>query len=221
MTPLEDHPRCVTYLAKITDEKGTAHTPLDKVVVKFVGRYGKDVHKFLADKGWGPQLRYFGNLRETTVSDEIRGAMERTMSDLHLESNAIYMVVMDYIKARGDRPKDAGAQIEEVLKQLHAKGYVYGDLREPNILFDADGKVKFIDFDWSGQYDMRSGDEKPSDGEQKETEETNSYEGREGRYACYPLAMSRIETMWAAGMEPLQAIRPEHDREMLRKLDWW
>jgi serine/threonine protein kinase len=57
------------------------------------------------------------------------------------------MVVMDHVNAQLKPPQDARPQIKKVLTRLHAQGYVFGDLREPNILFDAGGKVKFVDFD--------------------------------------------------------------------------
>jgi serine/threonine protein kinase len=57
------------------------------------------------------------------------------------------MVVMDYVDAQPKPPRNARGQIERVLTLLHANGYVVGDLRECNLLFGADGKDKFIDFD--------------------------------------------------------------------------
>jgi len=44
---LEDHPLCVTYLAEITSQDSTTDAGV-KVVVKFVTRYGREVHEFLA-----------------------------------------------------------------------------------------------------------------------------------------------------------------------------
>jgi serine/threonine protein kinase len=105
---------------------------------------------------------------------------------------------MDYVDARAEPPQDARPQIRMVLTRLHAQGYVFGDLREPNILFDSDGQVKFVDFDWCGRYDR------------------DSAEVGNGTYAYYPLAMSRTPGMWAAdSMKPLTQIRPEHDYGML------
>jgi len=215
---LEDDARCVTYLANIIkaeegdEAEGERSAPPEQVVVKFVGRYGIDVHKFLADKGWAPRLRYYGRLRETMGSDEIRRPGQRAAAGLYLESNVVHMVVMDYIDEQPKkRPADAGAQIEEVLTELHANGYVFGDLREPNILFGADLKVKLIDFDWSGRYEMKNGDEMKN---------TDGVEDGEGRYAHYPLAMSTRSEMWEEGMKRLRPIRPEHDLDMLKKLQW-
>lgn len=42
----------------------------------------------------------------------------------------------------------------------------------------------------------------------------------DGPYAYYPLSMSTMDNMWAAGMEPLEQIRPQHDWIMLGKLSW-
>ena len=69
---------------------------------------------------------------------------------LCLGSDLMHMVVMDYIDARLNTPLNAPKQIRAILTLLHSDGYVFGDLRKQNILFDADGKVKFIDFNWCG-----------------------------------------------------------------------
>ena len=61
---------------------------------------------------------------------------------------------MDYIQAPRHAPPDVHAQMEKILHLLHSEGYVFGDLRKPNILFDEQGKAKLIDFNWCGQYDM-------------------------------------------------------------------
>jgi hypothetical protein len=60
---LEDDPTCVTYLAEVINQNGAtgAH---DHVVVKFVMSYGRNVHEFLALKGFAPTLRYYGPLRD-------------------------------------------------------------------------------------------------------------------------------------------------------------
>lgn len=90
------------------------------------------------------------------------------------------------------------------------QGYVFGDLRPPNILFDEkDEVVKLIDFDWCGRYERRHRDDN-----------VESADNAKGQYAHYPLFMSRIAGMWAEGMEPLRAIQPKHDLEMLEKLLW-
>lgn len=52
-------------------------------------------------------------------------------------------------------PADACQQLEPVLETLHVEGYVVGNLRCPNILFDEKNKVNLIDFDWAGPFDTK------------------------------------------------------------------
>ena len=99
--------------------------------------------------------------------------------------------------------------------------YVFGDLQKPNILCDADGKVKLIDFNWCGRYDMNICDEKLLQSLQNQINENmNHIQVGNGPYAYYPLSMSMLEGMWALGMESLTQIRPQHNWMMLDKLLW-
>lgn len=52
------------------------------------------------------------------------------------------MVVMEYIDAHRAHPppEDAFKQIKKVLTLLHTNGFVVGDLRPPNVLFDVNRK---------------------------------------------------------------------------------
>lgn len=50
--PLEDSAACVAFLAETKDNL--------QIVVKFVDRYGRAVHEFLAERGYAPRLRYCG-----------------------------------------------------------------------------------------------------------------------------------------------------------------
>jgi hypothetical protein len=207
MKCLEDHPASVTYLAEITGRDAGV-----KVVVKFVTSYGKDVHEFLAREGWAPKLRYYGPLRETGLSNDFpRGPTQHAPPGLRL--NAMHMVVMDYVvDAQLNPPEDARAQVKKVLTKLHTQGYVVGDLRAPNILFDGNGQVKFIDFDWCGRYNK--------DSVAGLQENMDRAQVGDKTYAYYPLTMSRDESMWVVGMEPLTQIQPIHDWGMFDKLPW-
>jgi hypothetical protein len=219
---LEDHPTSITYLAEITNQNDAmppATGDLVKVVVKFVASYGAEVHKFLADKGWAPTLRYYGPLAGP-LPDGFAGPARNAPPGLRLHPNPMHMVVMDYIDFQAKRPANAHSQIQEVLSELHTNGYVFGDLRWPNILFDAGGKVKFIDFNWCGRYNMKNCNENLADGRQKQIENMGRVQVGDGDYAYYPLGMSQVEGMWASGMSPLMPILPEHDREMFKKLSW-
>ena len=201
---LDQVPECVTYLADITDKDGMATG--DRVVIKFFSSYGEKVHEFLADEGCAPTLRYCGPFcKETGLSDDFSGPAQSALPGFQLCSN-MRMVVMDYINTRPP-PQDARNQVREVLGKLHANGYVFGDLRPPNILFDKNDKVKFIDFNWSGNFDMK--DSVNVDGLREQIDGN-------GPYAHYLLAMSTISDMWAdKEMKPLEPIRPQHDKAMM------
>jgi serine/threonine protein kinase len=207
LTSLENHPACVTYLAEITRSESTTDggnkvAKTDgrvKVVVKFVMRYGEDVHKFLAIGGWAPNLRYCSPLCKTGLhNDSTTRLFQSAPPGLH--SNVMRMVVMDYVDAQSNPPPDAHHQVKEVLDRLHLKGYVHGDLREPNILFEGN-KVKLVDFDWCGWYDTGQADENIGD----------------STYAYYPLRISRAVDMYHADAKPLTPILPAHDLEMVKK----
>jgi hypothetical protein len=215
---MQDDPACVTYRAEITDKDGTATG--DRVVVKFVASYGEEVHDFLAQVGMAPTLRYCGPFyQKTGLSDDLPRPAQRAPPGLFLRSN-MRMVVMDFIDALpwDQNPQDAREQIREVLTVLHTNGYVFGDLRQPNILFDKDKKVKLIDFDWSGRFNTEDS-ENLVDGPQEQIDGNMDRAEVGGRsYAHYPLGMSTDQDMWVDGMEPLTPIRPKHDRGMLDML---
>jgi hypothetical protein len=166
---------CVTFLAKIVNGDKAK-----KVVVKFVAQYGMDVHRYLADRGFAPQLYYFGRLD---------GTKEHTASGMQ-------MVDMEYIDSKTTAPSDAYDKIAKILTALHPKGYVFGDLRQPNILFDKTDKAFLVDFNWCGQYNMSMDMEFlgiPPDVEQciKDELKSASYVDKEDvEYVRYPLAIS-------------------------------
>ena len=220
LASLEEDAGCVTYLADIPNEAGVTVDPV-KVVIKFVARYGEEVHKFLADKGYAPALRYCGSLPGTKLSGIFPGPAQCAAPGLCLRSDLMHMVVMDYIPPQSNTPRDVRGQIETILNLLHSEGYVFGDLQKRNILFDADGKVKLIDFNWCGRYDMNIRDEKLPGKVQDEIDKNmNRVQVGDGPYAYYPLSMSTLEGMWAPGMKPLAQIRPQHDWMMLDRLSW-
>ena len=124
------------------------------------------------------------------------------------------MLMMDYVFHRGLTPPDVVQQIEAILYKLHCKGYIFGDLRSQNVLFDEDGKVKFIDFDWSGRYDMNLRDESLTADLQKRINDGKKHVQLVDHYVCYPLNLSS-NIHWAPDARDLEPIRPEHDWFML------
>jgi serine/threonine protein kinase len=130
------------------------------------------------------------------------------------------MAVMDYIESTPIIPSDAREKIEEILMDLHSEGYVFGDLRRPNILFDKTGEVFLIDFNWSGRYDMRSHDGIPEP-LQKCIEEKLATVGCVDReYVRYPYTVCVGDDMWVDGVKVGRSILPKHDWGMLRKIDF-
>lgn len=215
LTALEQDAACVTYLAEIIAEPPSS----EKLVVKFVARYSRKVHELLARDGYAPSLRYCGPMPGAKHSRILSTQAQFAFPGLNLRSDLMYMVVMDYIVTQPTRPPDARHQLEGILTTLHSHGYVYGDLRAQNILFD-EGKVKLIDFNWCGRYNVRicnDLEELPRELQGKINDFTDN---SDEPYACYPLSMSTLPDMWALGMEPLTEIRPLHDWKMLKKLSW-
>lgn len=202
---LENFSACVTYLGEILDEPRMG----EQIVVKFVTRYGEEVHQFLEQRGHAPKLHYFGPLRNggDSYGNIWPGAKS---SPLGLHFGPLKMVVMEYIRP-SKAPHDSKKQVLDVVKKLHHNGFVFGDLRMPNVLFDDDKNVKFIDFDWAGRYDKNVTDEELS------SRELSSQEGA-CPFARYPLALSR-SVDWVLPVEKLELsfIRPSHDLEMIQK----
>ncbi|KAH9008852.1 hypothetical protein EDB83DRAFT_2585034, partial [Lactarius deliciosus] len=190
LTSLEEDPACVSYLAEIPNEPSTTRDSDPVKVVKFVSRYGKEVHEFLACKGWAPTLRYCGLLPETEhYTSHLVFAVFFFTGPAQSAPPAMHVIVMDYIDALPNIPPDVRGQIRTILTLLHAEGYVFGDLRKPNILFDAYGKVKLIDFDWYGRYDMNIHDEYlPYDLQNQIDKNKARVQVGDGPYACYPLS---------------------------------
>jgi hypothetical protein len=162
---LEDDPRCVTFWAERKGSNGF-------LVVKFVDGYGVAVHRFLADRGHAAKLLYYGPLPAETIYNESPTAVvfkepwsQRSASagQRALEGQGaavgpeMKIVVMEYVEGQGMDLSDKGAhnQISGILEELRNSGFVFGDLRMPNVLVDKSRKVKLVDFDWAGCYDVK------------------------------------------------------------------
>ena len=103
------------------------------VVVKFVQAYGIEAHKLLAKEGCAPKL--YG-------CRSVIGGWT--------------MVVMERVKGKQwnhltkeDVNASTFIDLEQSIKALHEKGIFHGDLRACNVMVDADGRAKVIDFDWA------------------------------------------------------------------------
>ena len=146
-TPLlridEENERHAMYLAR----KQTK-TLTQEVFVKFSTQYHEDAHRLLAEQNppLAPALHFCAR---------VVGGM--------------YMVIMDYIpQSMGcsvdlyssgpvlpqDLPQVVERDVSKALSLLHAKNWVFGDLREPNMLYlpgsHGEGRLLLIDFDAVG-----------------------------------------------------------------------
>jgi hypothetical protein len=128
-------PSCVVFLAvNCENEK-------EKLVVKFVERYGERPHRLLMGQGQAPELLYCG--------DVWPGEVERSGCGTRK------MVVMKFVPGRSGADglsETARKDIRDALDRLHSAGYVHGDIRPPNILIaDAGNRAMILDFDWAGK----------------------------------------------------------------------
>jgi len=133
--PFEEEPTCVTFLSRRRDTQ-------EEVVVKFVRRYGKEAHEWMAERTWAPRLLHHG----------ILGA---GYGDLAL-------VVMEYVKGRTLEERyptrittHVRDSVARCLNAFNEAGFLFADLRRPNIMRvddteeSAEGSIRFIDFDWA------------------------------------------------------------------------
>jgi len=160
------------YIATLDDTS-------QEVVVKFTARYNEEAHRILAEAQLAPRLHY----------------CERVIGDL-------YMVVMDRVdgksiwqlqEERKPVPEVVFKMFEDAVL-LHERNIVFGDLRDPNILYVASkgsdkGCVNLVDFDWPEK-------------------------NREGRY---PAALN-LNNTWPEEVLPYGIMRLSHDLWQLDRL---
>jgi hypothetical protein len=130
----EASPGCVTFLAETQTE-----TPR-RIIVKFVERYNADAHQLVATVGLAPALYYCGKVG-VRAEDPIYG---------HLK-----MVVVEFIQGstlynRQAFPASIVDHIKRALAVLHSNGYVFGNLRRPNILITVDDQARLTNFELAG-----------------------------------------------------------------------
>ena len=107
------------------------------VIVKFTARYHEKAHRILAGAGLAPKLhfceRVVGGLY-MVVMDRVDG---KSLWQLQIDKTPIPTVVLEHVR--------------QAMSLLHKQNIVFGDLRDPNILYDASkGCTWIVDFDWPG-----------------------------------------------------------------------
>jgi serine/threonine protein kinase len=127
------------YLSHMDDAKllFSAETADDeKMCIKFVRHYSKDVHASCASKGFAPTLKGF---------EELQGGWHMVVMEMIGED---YCRLIDF-----PPPYSHFDDIIGKLTSLHQENYVHGDVRNTNIMVKKDGNqgFKLVDFDWSGR----------------------------------------------------------------------
>ena len=168
----------LTYLAPLASEYSskavflanaqvTGNDPFK--VVKFTEAYGKDAHRVAHEGGFAPKLYYCEKV----------------------ESVGTWVVVTDFVASVSVHVSSVTEPLRKAVKTLHDKGFVFGDLREPNVLVTEEGEVQLIDFDWAGH-------------------------AGEARYP-YDIAITS-DHGWHADVRPGGLIAREHDEHMFKRL---
>lgn len=109
------------------------------------------------------------------------------------------MIVMDRAKGHSvwqlqqeNRPLPAviAMKVKEAVDLLHSSEIVFGDLRDPNVLYDStDGCVMLVDFDWAGKE----------------------------RESLYPATLNP-DNAWAPGVKGYNVMLREHDLYQVERL---
>ena len=141
----------------------------EEVIVKFTARYSEVAHRLLAMAGLAPRLH----------------SCDRIIGDL-------YMVVMERVDGKSvwqlreekmPLPAIISEEVSKAVGLLHENNIVFGDLRDPNILYaESKNRVVLVGFDWPGQ-----------DGESR-----------------YP-ATFNSSNAWEEGVSPYSIMRKAHD----------
>ncbi|KAF5352155.1 hypothetical protein D9758_009263 [Tetrapyrgos nigripes] len=149
----DEDPQNLTYLVETIGEVVPR-----KLIVKFSDRYGSGAHEFMANQGLAPKLYYCGLLDGKTDvkhSEEARGSIRGDVGGLY--TGPLRMIIMEYLDGitpaelpELEWPKNAREGVKAAMKCLHDGGFIFGDLRQPNVVFVGED-VKLIDFDWSGK----------------------------------------------------------------------
>ena len=101
-----------------------------KVLVKFTRNYGEEVHRFMYDKGFAPELLNVEKLQGGWL--------------------AVVMKYIDGVRVPTEDVENCKQFLESlVLPALSKMKYVHGDLRLPNII-KLDKKYIVLDYDWAG-----------------------------------------------------------------------
>jgi Crinkler effector protein N-terminal domain len=173
---VEDDPRQTLFRATLGKTN---------VVVKFCETYCEDAHRLLADHRFAPTLHHCG---------KVSGGLWMVVMDWEPSGNAAYC-----FRHQLKLPDEVLKDVRDAVTILHNKGFVFGDLRWPNIVVverktgandQRTIRGMLIDFDWAGK-----------DGE-----------------VTYPHTINLLDIWWPHGVRGGRLIAKSHDLEMLGNL---
>ncbi|KAF8623896.1 hypothetical protein AX17_007263 [Amanita inopinata Kibby_2008] len=142
----ENRDSSLTCAGKLGDHDFLFEGWIDKektpVCIKFVHRYGVDVHRWCAGKGIAPELIGFEKL-----------------------PGGWYMVVMELLEEPWDvlwnmkrgatfsPSEELVQQLGTIVTEMHQGHMVHGDIRDTNVMINMESNppFKLLDFDWAGR----------------------------------------------------------------------
>ncbi|TMW60818.1 hypothetical protein Poli38472_000860 [Pythium oligandrum] len=109
-----------------------------QVIIKLTTRYGKNVHEHCANAGFAPKLLHC----EMLLNGWIFVVMEKLSHVPLVQADPKHRVTIQH-------------QLTQIKISLREAGFVHGDMRETNVLWDVDGnRVVLIDFALAGVNDV-------------------------------------------------------------------
>ncbi|KAH8817565.1 hypothetical protein DL96DRAFT_1622734 [Flagelloscypha sp. PMI_526] len=122
--------RAAFYAVATSNADIASESSSKEVVVKFTSHYCVEAHKILAHEGIAPALLYC----------------------TYEESIGLWVIITPRLLYETYQLSEEGYEkLKSGITTLHAKDFVYGDLRPPNVFLQADGLPLLIDFDWCGK----------------------------------------------------------------------
>ena len=109
-------------------------------IVKFVEKYGDNVHRYLLERGLAPELYDIVSVRgswKAIIMELLPGTSLHSLHDTDLGIEKTMKVI---------------GCLENIKRTLQGSPYVHGDLRPNNLIVTSDfNVVKVVDFDWAGE----------------------------------------------------------------------
>ena len=168
------------YLGPLMEDKATLFAAMtmdrsENLVVQFTDRYNEAAHRLLATRNLAPKL--FGPV---SCGGTLKCII---MAKIEGETLLHYAGPISFVSA----------DVKQAVQLLHDNGFVFGDLRSPNIIVyksDGEAHAMFVDFDWCGKH-----------GEDR-----------------YPPRLNDLEIVWLNGVVRGGLMYKKHDLEMIKRL---